>query len=86
VSIEEDCFDDNIGNSSKAPTCDLKCLKFKPAGQDLEELLPSKRNLLDLSAIISRNWLITIEEDGNYIRIYPDAKAYVVACKVFHYR
>jgi hypothetical protein len=24
LSIEENCFDDNIGNSSKAPTCDLK--------------------------------------------------------------
>jgi hypothetical protein len=35
-SIEEDCFDDDIGNSSKAPACDLKGLKFKPAGQDWE--------------------------------------------------
>jgi hypothetical protein len=32
LSIEEDCFDDDIGNSSKAPTCDLKGLKFEPAG------------------------------------------------------
>jgi hypothetical protein len=46
LSIEEDCFDDNIGNSSKAPACDLKGLKFEPAGQDLEELLASKENLL----------------------------------------
>jgi hypothetical protein len=36
LSIEEDCFDDDIGSSSKAPTCDLKGLKFEPAGQDLE--------------------------------------------------
>jgi hypothetical protein len=75
LSIEEDCFDDGIGNSSKAPSCDLKSLKFKPAGQDLEELLASKENLLDLSAIISRNWSIVVEEDDSYIRIYPDAKA-----------
>jgi hypothetical protein len=32
LSIEEDCFDDNIENSAKAPTCDLKVLKFEPAG------------------------------------------------------
>jgi hypothetical protein len=28
LSIEEDCFDDDIGNSSKAPAYDLKGLKF----------------------------------------------------------
>jgi hypothetical protein len=38
------------------------------------ELLASKKNLLELSAIISRNWSTTIEEDDNYIRIYPNAK------------
>jgi hypothetical protein len=75
VSIEEDCFDDNIGNSSKAPGCDLKGLKFESAGQDLAELLASKENLHEMSAIISRNWSIAIEEDDSYIRIYPDAKA-----------
>jgi hypothetical protein len=73
--IKEDCFDDDIENLSKAPTYNLKGLKFKPAGQDLEELLASKENLLKLSAIISRNWSIVVEEDGSYIRIYPDAKA-----------
>jgi hypothetical protein len=72
--IEEDCFDNDIGKSSKAPTYDIKGLKFKPAGQDLEEFMASKENLLKLSAIISRNWSITIEEDGSYIRIYPDSK------------
>jgi hypothetical protein len=56
LSIKEDCFDDDIGNSSKAPTCDLKGLKFKPAGQDLGEFMASKENLLELSTIISRNW------------------------------
>jgi hypothetical protein len=30
LSIKEDCFDNDIGNSSKAPTCDLKGLKFEP--------------------------------------------------------
>jgi hypothetical protein len=53
----------------------IKDLKFESAGQDLEELLASKENLLELSAIISRNWSVAIEEDNNYIRIYPDAKA-----------
>jgi hypothetical protein len=75
LSIEEDCFDDDIGNSSKALACDLKGLKFEPTRQDLEELLDSKENLLELSTIISRNWLIAVEEDDSYIGIYPDAKA-----------
>jgi hypothetical protein len=75
LSIEEDWFDDGIGNSSKAPACNLKGLKFELAGQDMEELLASKENFLELSAIISRNWSIAVEEDDNYIRIYPDAKA-----------
>jgi hypothetical protein len=74
LSIEEDCFDNDIGNSSKAPACDLKSLKFEPAGQDLEEFMASKENLLELSSIISRNWSIAIEEDTSYIQIYPDSK------------
>jgi hypothetical protein len=56
LSIEEDCFDNDIGNSSKAPACDLKDLKFDPARQDLEEFMAFKENLLELFAIISRNW------------------------------
>jgi hypothetical protein len=36
--------------------------------------MPSKENLLKLSAIISRNWSTAVEEDGNYIQIYPDSK------------
>jgi hypothetical protein len=67
LSIEEDCFYDDIGNSSKAPAYDLKGLKFEPAEQDLEEFMASKENLLKLSAIISRNWSTTVEEDDNYI-------------------
>jgi hypothetical protein len=54
LSIEEDCFDNDIGNLSKASACDLKGLKFKPAGQDLEEFMASKENLLILSTIISK--------------------------------
>jgi hypothetical protein len=78
LSIKEDCFDNDIGNSSKAHTCDLKGLKFKPARQDLEEFMASKENLLELSTIISRNWSTTIEEDGSYIQIYPDSK--IICC------
>jgi hypothetical protein len=67
LSIEEDCFDDDIGNSSKAPACNLKGLKFKPARQDLEEFMASKENLLELFSIINRNWPIVVEEDDSYI-------------------
>jgi hypothetical protein len=74
LSIEEDCFDNDIGNSLKAPNCDLKGLKFDPARQDLEEFMASKENLLKLSTIISRNWSTTVEDDGSYIQIYPDSK------------
>jgi hypothetical protein len=83
LSIEEDCFDDDIENSSKAPACDLKGLKFEPTGQDLEEFMASKENLLELSAIFSRNWSIAVEEDSSYIQIYPNSKTICCACKVF---
>jgi hypothetical protein len=81
--IEEDHFNDD---SSKAPTYDIKDPKFEPAGQDLEELLASKENFLELSAIICRKRSIAIEEDGSYIRIYPDAKAvrYCLQGSSFH--
>jgi hypothetical protein len=74
LSIEEDCFDDDIENSSRAPACDLKGLKFDPARQDLEEFIANKENLLKLFAIISKNWSTTVEEDNNYIWIYHDSK------------
>jgi hypothetical protein len=74
LSIKEDCFDGDIGNSSKALACDLKGLKFEPTEQDLEEFMASKENLLELSTIISRNWSTAIEEDNSYIWIYPDSK------------
>jgi hypothetical protein len=77
LSIKEDCFDNNIGNSSKAPAYDLKGLKFKPNGQDLEEFMASKENLLKLSAIISRNW-----STSEFILI---PKQSAIACKDFHF-
>jgi hypothetical protein len=85
LSIEEDCFNDDIGNSSKAPAYDLKGLKFEPAGQDLEEFMASKENLLELFAIISRNWSTAIEEDGSYIRIYPDSKTICFSLQGFSF-
>jgi hypothetical protein len=78
LAIEEDCFDNDIGNLSKVPSCDLKGLKFKPAGQDLEGFIASKENLLKLSAIICKNWSIVVEEDDIYIQIYPDSK--IICC------
>jgi hypothetical protein len=64
LSIEEDYFNDDL---SKAPTCDIKDLKFEPAKQDLEELLASKENHFKLSTIISRNRSIAVEEDGSLL-------------------
>jgi hypothetical protein len=46
LSIKEDCFNNDIGNSSKALTYDLKGLKFELAGQDLEKFMASEENLL----------------------------------------
>jgi hypothetical protein len=83
LSIEEDCFDDDIGNLSKAPACDLKGLKVETAGQDLEELLASKENLLELSFIISRNWSTTIEKKAAISKFILILKQYAVACMVF---
>jgi hypothetical protein len=67
VSIEEDPFNNDIGNSSKAHAYDLNGLKFEHVGQDLEEFMASKENLLELSAIISKNWSTVVEEDNSYI-------------------
>jgi hypothetical protein len=74
LSIGEDCFNDDIGNSSRALAYELKGLKFEPAGQELEEFMASKENLHKLSAIVSKYWATAIEEDDSYIRIYPDSK------------
>jgi hypothetical protein len=46
LSIEEDCFEYDIGNLSKAPTYDKKGLFFEPARQDREEFMVSQENLL----------------------------------------
>jgi hypothetical protein len=83
LSIKEEYFDDD---SSKAPTCDIKDLKFELARQVLEELLASKENLHELSAINSRNWLIAAEEDVSYIRIYHDAKAVCCCLQGFSFQ
>jgi hypothetical protein len=74
LTIEEDCFNNDIGNSSKAPACDFKGLKFEPVGQDLEEFMAFKENLLELTAIINKNWSTTVEENDSYIQIYPDSR------------
>jgi hypothetical protein len=86
LSIKEDCFNNDIGNSSKAPACDLKGPKFEPARQDLEEFMASKENLLELSAIISRNWSTTVEEDDSYIWIYPDSKTICCCLQGFSFQ
>jgi hypothetical protein len=67
-----------LGTHQRPPACDLKGLKFEPAGQELEEFMASKENLLELLTIISRNWSTAIEEDSSYIRIYPDSK--IICC------
>jgi hypothetical protein len=86
LTIKEVCFDNDIRNSSKAPACNLKGLKFEPTRQDLEEFMASKENLLELSAIISRNWSTTIEEDGSYIRIYHDSKTIYYCLQGFSFQ
>jgi hypothetical protein len=52
----------------------------------LEELLASKDDHLKLSAIININWSIAVEEDGSYIRIYPDAKAVCCCLQGFSFQ
>jgi hypothetical protein len=71
--IEEDCFEYDIGNLSKAPTCYKKGLFFEPVVQDREEFMVSQENLLRLSAIISRGWSEAVEEDDSYVKIYPSS-------------
>jgi hypothetical protein len=78
-SIEEDCFEYDIRNLSKAPTCDKKGLFFEPAGQDREEFMVSQENLLQLSTIISRGWSKAVEKDDSYVRIYPGSKT--ICCR-----
>jgi hypothetical protein len=58
LSIEEDLFDDDVGDMSKVPTCNIKGLNVKPAKQDLEEFLVAQKTLCDLSAIISKDEML----------------------------
>jgi hypothetical protein len=44
--IEEDFFEYDIGNLSKAPSCDKKGLFFESIGQDREQFMVSQENLL----------------------------------------
>jgi hypothetical protein len=66
--------------------CELKGLKFDPARQDLEEFMTSKENLLELSAIISRNWSTAVAEDITHIRIYPDSKTICCCLQGFSFQ
>jgi hypothetical protein len=86
LSIEKDSFDNGTRNSSKAPNYDLKGLKFESVGQDLEGFMAFKENLLELSAIIRRNWSTVIEEDGSYIRTYPDSKTICCCLQGFSFQ
>jgi hypothetical protein len=80
LSIKEDCFEYDIGNLSKVPTCDKNGLFFKPTGQDREELMVSQENILRLSTIISRGWSKAVEEDNNYVRIYSGSNT--ICCRL----
>jgi hypothetical protein len=80
LSIKEDCFEYDIRNLSKAPTCDKKGPFFDPATQDQEEFMVSQENLLRLPAIISRGWSEAVEEDDSYVRIYPSSNT--ICCRL----
>jgi hypothetical protein len=80
LSIEEDIFIDDIGNLSNAPAYDMKGLNVEPTQQDLEGFIASQENLLDLSTIISRDWTETIDEDNNFIKVFPNLKCYTTKC------
>jgi hypothetical protein len=86
LSIEEECFDNDIGNSLEALACDLKCLKFEPAGQDPEEFMASKENLIELSAIISRNWQQLLRKTAPISGSILIPKQSPFACKDFRSR
>jgi hypothetical protein len=78
LSIEEDIFIDDIGNLSNAPACNIKGLNVEPPEQDLEGFIDSQENLLHLSTIISRAWTEDVEEDNNYIKVFPNSK--IICC------
>ena len=74
MPFEEDFFEDDVGDMSKVPTLDINDTNVEPAEQDLEDIMVSQENLLNLSAIINRDWTEAIEEDDSYIKIYPSPK------------
>jgi hypothetical protein len=78
LSIVEDLFDDDMGDMSKVPTCDIKDLNVEPAEQDLEEFLVAQENLLEFSSIISKELTEAVKEDNNYIRAYPEPR--IICC------
>jgi hypothetical protein len=78
LSLEEHIFIDDIGNLSKAPTCDMKCLNVELAEQDLERFIAYQEKQLDLSAIISKDWIEAVEEDNIYIKVFPNPK--IICC------
>jgi hypothetical protein len=48
--------------------------------------MASREYLLDLSAIISKNWSTTVEEDDNHIRIYLDSKTIYCCLQGFSFQ
>jgi hypothetical protein len=48
--------------------------------------MASKENLLELSAIITKNWSTTVEEDDSYIQIYPDTKTIYYCLQDFSFQ
>ena len=51
-----------------------KGAKVKSIMQDLEEIMATHDNLLNLSAIISRDWTKAVEVDDSYFKVYPDPR------------
>jgi hypothetical protein len=48
--------------------------------------MASKENLLELFAIISRNWSTAVEKDDSYIQIYPDSKTIYCCLQGFSFQ
>jgi hypothetical protein len=48
--------------------------------------MDSKENLLELSAIISRNWSTAVEEDDRCIQIYPISKTICCCLQSFSFQ
>jgi hypothetical protein len=61
------------------PHCNIKGLNVEPAEQNLEEFTVAQENLLNLSAIIRRDWTEVVKEDNNYIKVYPKPR-FICCC------